>query len=54
MSLTYLSPSCQMKMNLRIRKKAVRSMAGNKASILPEELLAKRARNQSANLECGA
>jgi hypothetical protein len=39
-----------MKMTLKMRKKAVRTMAGNKASIPSEELLLKRVKNPSANL----
>jgi hypothetical protein len=39
-----------MKMNLKMRKRAVRTMAGNKASIPSEELLLKRVKNPSANL----
>jgi hypothetical protein len=49
MSLTNLSPF-QMKMSLKMRNKAVRTMAGNNASILSEELLLKRGKNPSANL----
>jgi len=49
MSITNLS-SFQMKMTLKMRRKAVRTMAGNKASIPSEELLLRRVKNPSANL----